>query len=211
MNMPPASLYGCLYRWTSCTPNPAAEARAVLRRVLQQLDLSSEMISDGVLAVSELVANASEHACGPYEMRLRCTAAELVCEVLDQDPKIPSLSIIPGLPPGRPEPVEWVDELEGLADLLAERGRGLHIVQCLTEGAWGFRAVEPGAKIAWIALPLPKADRSVPIARRGEADRACQSGNRRTGQRACSASAEPAAICAPSDRDGSDDGNIDHV
>ncbi|WP_413470720.1 ATP-binding protein [Streptomyces sp. C8S0] len=45
-----------------------------------------------VLAASELVANATEHAVGPYEIRLRRTTAEVLCEVEDHDPRIPELS-----------------------------------------------------------------------------------------------------------------------
>ncbi|MEU6876918.1 ATP-binding protein [Streptomyces sp. NPDC046712] len=54
-----------MYRWTDHTLNPTGEARAVLRRVLKDLGLAGDVISDGVLAVSELVANAHEHARGP--------------------------------------------------------------------------------------------------------------------------------------------------
>ncbi|MBC9719368.1 hypothetical protein H9Y04_43350 [Streptomyces sp. TRM66268-LWL] len=42
-----------VYRWTSCTPNPAAAARAVLRRSLTRLRLPADAVSDAVLVVSE--------------------------------------------------------------------------------------------------------------------------------------------------------------
>ncbi len=81
-----------LWRWTSCTPNAPAVARTALRCALDQLGYEGEIISDVVLAASELVANATEHAVGPYEIRLRRTTAEVLCEVEDHDPRIPELS-----------------------------------------------------------------------------------------------------------------------
>ncbi|MGW9024606.1 ATP-binding protein [Streptomyces sp. NPDC055722] len=67
----PSATLGLVYRWTDHTLNPTGEVRAVLRRVLKDLGLSGNVIGDGALAVSELVANAHEHACGPYEVRLK--------------------------------------------------------------------------------------------------------------------------------------------
>jgi anti-sigma regulatory factor (Ser/Thr protein kinase) len=135
-----------VWRWTSSTPNAAAQARAALRCALDQLGYDGEGISDVVLAVSELVANATEHAVGPYEMRLRRTAVEVICEVEDHDPRIPALPALPaeeGCEAG----------LEALCALLSERGRGLHIVHELTRGEWGFRSTK-GTKTAWLTLPL---------------------------------------------------------
>jgi anti-sigma regulatory factor (Ser/Thr protein kinase) len=137
-----------------------------LRRALDQLGYDGETISDAVLAVSELVANATEHAVGPYEMRLRCTAAEVICEVEDGDPYIPE---VPAFPVGAP--YEPADErrgggLDALCALLAESGRGLHIVQELTKGAWGFTRAR-NAKTAWVALPLPPGGVPCMTARRG--------------------------------------------
>ncbi|MFE3410309.1 ATP-binding protein [Streptomyces mirabilis] len=68
-----------LWRWTSCTPDAPAHARFTLGCALDQLGFDEAVISDAVLAVSELVANAAEHAVGPYEMRLRRTAAGVIC------------------------------------------------------------------------------------------------------------------------------------
>ncbi|WP_431954181.1 ATP-binding protein, partial [Actinacidiphila sp. bgisy167] len=67
----PTASADILWRWTSCTPNAPAQARTALRCALDQLGYGGEVISDAVLAVSELVANATEHAVGPYELRLR--------------------------------------------------------------------------------------------------------------------------------------------
>jgi len=146
---------GSLYRWTSCTPNPAAGARVALRRALNQWSLPGETISNGVLAASELVANASEHAQGPYEVRLRRTSTELICEVQDQSPEFPEIPELPAAAPYSPDPGGRGGGLDALLELLSERGRGLHIVHCLTGGAWGFRRLGKSAKVAWIALSLP--------------------------------------------------------
>ncbi|MFC8276436.1 ATP-binding protein [Streptomyces sp. NPDC057271] len=144
---------GLVYRWTDHTLNPTGEARAVLRRVLKDLGLSGDVISDGVLAVSELVANAHEHACGPYEVHVRSAAGRYVCEIHDGDPLLP-----PGLYRGATSP-SGAEPAEEVGGLLVERGRGLRIVNELAQGQWGFRVTERGAKAAWIvlapALPVP--------------------------------------------------------
>lgn len=141
-----------LWRWTNSTPDAAAKARVALRCALEQLDYESEVIQDLVIAVSELVANATEHAVGPYEMRLRRTDSGMACEVEDRDPRIPG---IPALRSDAPLRLETDDDnLEGLCSLLSERGRGLHIVNVLTKGLWGFRTGTT-TKTAWLALPAP--------------------------------------------------------
>ncbi|KPI17638.1 putative anti-sigma regulatory factor, serine/threonine protein kinase [Actinobacteria bacterium OK074] len=142
-----------VWRWTSGTPNAPAQARVALRCALDQLGLDGEVISDAVLAVSEFVANAVEHAVGPYELRLRRTVTEVICEVEDHDPRVP---VIPDHLGAVAYPL--VEEhrgggLEALCALLSERGRGLWIVHELTGGAWGFRSQE-WTKTAWLAIPV---------------------------------------------------------
>ncbi|MEV3854952.1 ATP-binding protein [Streptomyces sp. NPDC050095] len=148
-----ASMIVC--RWTSCTPEAPARARASLRFVLTQLGYETEAISDAVLAASELVANATEHAVGPYEMRLRRTPAEVICEVVDRDPRIPDVSGRPAAALFEPDPDGRGGGLDALCALLSERGRGLQIVDELTCGAWGFRCPGDGTKVGWLALPKP--------------------------------------------------------
>ncbi|WP_053758476.1 ATP-binding protein [Streptomyces sp. AS58] len=137
---------GLVYRWTDHTLNPTGEVRAVLRRVLKDLGLSGNVISDGVLAVSELVANAHEHACGPYEVHLRSAAGRYICEIHDGDPLLPTGLYLGATlsPDAEPD--------DGASGLLAERGRGLRIVNELAQGQWGFHVTECGAKAAWIVL-----------------------------------------------------------
>ncbi|MFI5690019.1 ATP-binding protein [Streptomyces sp. NPDC051636] len=153
----PSAAPGLVYRWTDNTINPTGEARAVLRRVLKGLGLPGAVISDGVLAVSELVANAHEHACGPYEVRLRSAAGMYICEIHDGDPLVPSDLYLAAAP-------SWAAVTTGaVSQLLAERGRGLRIVNELAQGQWGFHVTDCGAKAAWVVL----AAASGPMATRG--------------------------------------------
>lgn len=147
-----------LWCWTSCTPGAVARARAVLRCALDQLGLGGEEISDAVLAVSELVANAIEYAPGPYELRLRRTPAEIICEVLDHDPHIPEVPPLPVAAPFAPTEADRGGGLDALCAMLSERGRGLGIVHELTKGVWGFRC-QQDTKTAWLALPITTDDR----------------------------------------------------
>jgi anti-sigma regulatory factor (Ser/Thr protein kinase) len=150
-----------VWRWTSCTPNAPARARVALRCTLEQLGYDCDVICEAVLAVSELVANATEHAVGPYEMRLRRTATEVICEVEDHDPHIPTIPVFPAEALFSPAEKDRGGGLEVLYALLSDRGRGLHIVNELTKGVWGFRSLR-GRKTAWLALPVAPRDRPRP-------------------------------------------------
>ncbi|MFZ3599413.1 ATP-binding protein [Streptomyces sp. BH104] len=140
-------------QWTERTPNATATARTALRQILVPLGFSEDRIDDIVLAVSELVANATEHAPGPYALRLRRTAAEYVCEVEDMDPRLPQIPEFSAAGPFEGGTDGRGGGLDALLVSLGERGRGLHIVEQLTGGAWGF-TVCGAAKVAWVALPV---------------------------------------------------------
>jgi anti-sigma regulatory factor (Ser/Thr protein kinase) len=105
------------------------------------------------LAASEVVANATEHAEGPYELRLRTFERYLVVEVHDRGHELPEL---PGdhADTGALRP----DNLESLPDALlaglSERGRGLGIVSALVEGRLAVRKTPTGKCVA-IAVPMP--------------------------------------------------------
>ncbi|ATW48248.1 ATP-binding protein [Streptomyces sp. NPDC054802] len=144
----PSTALGLVYRWTDHTANPTGEARAVLRRVLKDLRLSGDVISDGVLTVSELVANAHEHACGPYEVHLRSAAGRYICEIHDGDPFVPA-DLYLAAAPSR----EVATSEDGSA-LLTESGRGLRIVNELAQGQWGFHVTDCGTKAAWVVLAV---------------------------------------------------------
>ncbi|AOR31043.1 hypothetical protein BFF78_08315 [Streptomyces fodineus] len=141
-----------VWRWTTCTPDGPARARAALRCALDELGFEGEVVSDVVLAVSEFIANATEHAVGPYEMRLCRTAVEVICEVEDHDPRLPELPAFLVTSPYAPVEENRGGGLEALCVLLSERGRGLHIVHELTKGAWGFR-IQKKTKVAWLTFP----------------------------------------------------------
>lgn len=141
----PSAFLGLVYRWTDHTINPTGEARAIVRRVLKDLGLPGDAVSDGVLAISELVANAHEHARGPYEVHVRSAAGRYICEIHDGDPLLPA-GLYHGVMSSSTEPAENEN------GLLIERGRGLRIVNELAQGQWGFHVTERGVKAAWIAL-----------------------------------------------------------
>jgi anti-sigma regulatory factor (Ser/Thr protein kinase) len=143
-----------VWRWTRCTSDGPARARGALRCALDQVGFDAEAVSDVVLAVSEFIANATQHAAGPYEIRLRRRAAEIICEVEDHDPRIPEIPAFPAAPPYASLEEIAEDGWDELCRLLPERGRGLYIVHELTKGAWGFRAHQR-TKTAWLALPVP--------------------------------------------------------
>lgn len=149
-----------VWRWNSCTPGAAAHARAALRHTLAQLDLPGEVVSDAVLAASELIANAIEHACGPYEMRLRRTHDGLTCEIQDGDPRIPEISRSLAAAPLGSKPQGPGGTRDDLAESLPERGRGMRIVNQLTSGRWGFHPMGSEAKIAWMGIPGSVSDDS---------------------------------------------------
>ncbi|MFF2811837.1 ATP-binding protein [Streptomyces sp. NPDC058000] len=148
-----------LWRWTGDTPHVVSRARTALRCALDQLGYGGEEVEDAVLAISELVANALEHAPGPYEMRLRRVTAGMVCEVVDRDPRIPRIPVMPAGMPFAPGPEMRGGGLDALLEVLSERGRGLHIVHQLTSGRWGFMArTREGMKVAWMLIPSGQAD-----------------------------------------------------
>ncbi len=133
-----------------------AQARAVARAAFSASGVSRGAAEDGVLAVCELVTNALTHASGPFELRVRCWAGAVVCEVLDGDATLV----------GFPE-LDAADE-DGAADdqavaALALGGRGLGIVRRLSGGWCGCRLAQvPGAdggvgKAVWFALPVGRA------------------------------------------------------
>lgn len=128
-----------LWRWTRETPDAVPRVRTALRCALDQLGYGGVAFDDAVLAVSELAANALEHASGPYEVRLRFTGARLTCEVADTDPQIPTVPFLTAVAPYGPAPEHRGAGLDALLAVLSERGRGLHVVHHLTCGAWGVR------------------------------------------------------------------------
>ncbi|MFC9326177.1 ATP-binding protein [Kitasatospora sp. NPDC057015] len=96
-------------------------ARRLLRSFLDGLDGGERFVEVGELLLSELVANAVEHARVPagrlVKVRFECRADLLRVEVHDASPQRPSLRTVP-------------------AQADAEAGRGLLLVRELSQG-WG--------------------------------------------------------------------------
>lgn len=141
-----------LFIWTGCAAGATVRARAALRQTLGAWVGSSEIVDDVILAVSELVANAAEHATGPYELWLEQSSAAVVCEVHDHDLRIPRFSGNSGTALFAVGPQDRGGGVDALSALLSERGRGLQIVDYLSGGRWGFRLTGDGKKVAWVAF-----------------------------------------------------------
>ncbi|MCX4766981.1 ATP-binding protein [Streptomyces sp. NBC_01275] len=115
-----------------------AQARDFTHRVLDgwSLDHCSD---DAVMVVTELAANAVLHAlpdpeADDFDVRLRLSLrrSHLVCAVTD---------------PSDDPPLYPHD-----GDPLLEHGRGLHIVEALSEH-WGWTRRSPMGKTVWAMLP----------------------------------------------------------
>jgi anti-sigma regulatory factor (Ser/Thr protein kinase) len=109
----------------------AAHARAFASGVLRSWQMSEELSDSGVLAVSELVANAAIHGRPPVRLRLRRTDRRLSIDVTDADDHLPR---------------------RRLADDTDEDGRGMSIVANLAS-SWGARQLEEG-KSVWCEFML---------------------------------------------------------
>ncbi|WP_330347347.1 ATP-binding protein [Streptomyces sp. NBC_00582] len=115
-----------------------AEARDFTHRTLDGWSLD-HCTDDALTVVTELASNAVLHglphlSTDHFDVRLRLTLrrAHLLCAVTD-----PSDS-----PPLYPHP----------GDDLLEHGRGLHIVEALSEH-WGWTRRSPVGKTVWAMLP----------------------------------------------------------
>lgn len=109
----------------------AAHARAFASGVLRSWQLGEELCDTGVLAVSELVANAAIHGRPPVRLRLRRTDRRLIVDVCDGDDHLPR---------------------RRLAEATDEDGRGIGIVASLA-ASWGCRQL-PEGKSVWCEFEL---------------------------------------------------------
>jgi anti-sigma regulatory factor (Ser/Thr protein kinase) len=109
----------------------AAHARAFASGVLRSWQLGDELCDTGVLAVSELVANAAIHGRPPVRLRLRRTDRRLIIDVCDGDDHLPR---------------------RRLAEATDEDGRGIGIVASLA-ASWGCRQLAEG-KSVWCEFAL---------------------------------------------------------
>ena len=115
----------------------AREARSVVRDLLERWSLS-ELTDDAGLVVTELVANAVEHAQSECHLAVTRFDDGIRIEVRDAGRGTPE-----------PRPVRE----------LSEDGRGLLIIAALST-AWGIDDAEHG-KTVWVELGLPAS--SVPV------------------------------------------------
>ena len=106
------------------------EARAVVRGLLEQWGYR-DLVDDAVLVVSELVANAVEHAEPTSVVVANRGEGVLRIEVRDQGD-------------------DGAGPVAGLVSNTAERGRGLMIVSALAS-SWGVRTAER-SKTVWVEL-----------------------------------------------------------
>lgn len=122
----------------TCGPEGLARARSFTRDTLGVRSLGHRC-DDATLVMTELAANAVTHAApgraGTPDVRLgfRREPAHLLLTVSDPDDHPPVHP--PGARPG----------------LLEEHGRGLYIVDALSE-AWGWAPAAPAGKTVWARL-----------------------------------------------------------
>ncbi|RAG83805.1 hypothetical protein DN069_20415 [Streptacidiphilus pinicola] len=128
-------------RWNAGTVQPARLARLRLRPELLGLNLSEAVVDDVLLAASELVANATEHAAGPYELRLLTSGGEYVLECHDSSPDLPPIALHPVAPP------EGTGQVRPGFDLMGERGRGLSLLSSLFQGCLSARRTPSGKAV----------------------------------------------------------------
>ena len=110
-------------------PESARTARGRVRAALTAPGLR-ELADDAEVVVSELVANAVQHAGSPADVALITTAGELIIIIVDSSPVLPTMST---------------------AGDDAESGRGLAIVDAVTGGQWGCWKSSAG-KLVWARL-----------------------------------------------------------
>jgi anti-sigma regulatory factor (Ser/Thr protein kinase) len=105
-------------------------ARAFLRGAAAQWGVDDDLAQDAAIVITELVANAVDHARTESTLSLGVTADGLCVSVRD----------------ARPEPVPRLAPI----DPTAPRGRGLQMVDALTT-AWGV-TTHAGGKTVWAVL-----------------------------------------------------------
>jgi anti-sigma regulatory factor (Ser/Thr protein kinase) len=117
-------------------PTAPRRARALLRAAIEDWDLDDDLYQDAAMVVTELVANAVDHAGTPSTLSVGLDDRGLHLAVRDSRPdRAP-----------RPRPV----------DPTAPRGRGLQMIDALTV-TWGVTLHTDG-KTVWAVLGRDHAD-----------------------------------------------------
>ncbi|MCX5535737.1 ATP-binding protein [Streptomyces sp. NBC_00006] len=153
MSAPPHDATVTLHSWSDGDSHAPSDARRALQAALTEMNIIGEPADDVTLAVGELIANAVEHATGPYTLNLRRAGGDVLCEVHDTSQCLPRLRVTQPLG----ELFAPCEEgrgggLDAISEILAERGRGLRIVDELSGGCWGARQTDSG-KCCWMAIP----------------------------------------------------------
>ena len=112
-------------------PTAPGRARALLNDAVEDWDLDDELHQDAAMVITELVANAVDHARTPSTLTLEFDARGLRIAVRDARPGR-SLRALP-------------------VDPTAPRGRGLQMIEALAV-AWGV-AQDVDGKTVWAVLP----------------------------------------------------------
>jgi anti-sigma regulatory factor (Ser/Thr protein kinase) len=110
----------------SAIPSSVTEARVFTRRSLAGWHLT-DLTESVLVSVNELVTNAVLHGREPITLSLESHGNDLLVEVQDCSPQLPSIA-----PPSRTR----------------TGGRGLRIVAALS-GKWGMRRLPGGGKAVW--------------------------------------------------------------
>lgn len=119
---------------------PGPESARVAREFTAQTLLGwhlDAIVDEAMIIASELVTNAIRHgmaidssAPGQVELSWQCQGDRVVCTVTDGSPRPPVLES---------------------ADVTADSGRGLQIVQALA-AAWGWMMLSSAQKAVWAAM-----------------------------------------------------------
>jgi anti-sigma regulatory factor (Ser/Thr protein kinase) len=132
-------------------------ARSFTRATLQRWEIA-DRCDDITLVVSELLTNALEHAAprpGGWPVRLGLLQSRpgtaVLCAVADASPAPPV-----------PAPLVPTPLVPTPAGDLAESGRGLHVIEELSD-SWGYTTAPRRGKVVWATFePAPGPLRAVP-------------------------------------------------
>ncbi|MFF4898202.1 ATP-binding protein [Streptomyces sp. NPDC001068] len=124
---------GCATAWDASWPLPreltsVRQARHLVATQLNDWDVT-DLADTAELLVSELVTNALRHTRGPLRLNLQLRHFRLLCEVEDTETSSPT---------------------RGAADVDAENGRGIELLDLLAD-AWGSVRTATG-KTMWFVL-----------------------------------------------------------
>jgi anti-sigma regulatory factor (Ser/Thr protein kinase) len=140
MALSPAWQQSTSYLELGALPTAVACARLHVRQVLWEWDLN-ELAEVSEAVVSELVTNAYETTIRhqlptPIRLRMSSDGQQALIEVWDADPT----------PPRRP-----MLDADGLPPETAESGRGLFLVDALSE-RWSCYRLSPQGKVVWAEI-----------------------------------------------------------